>query len=117
MASIGNVTASLGVTGVSEESAKHGRADSGKLDIDIEELVEDVSLAMKKARSGFGLFIDEMQDLDEELLTALLSVQHLAGQCGWPFYLIGAGLPNLPGKVSEARTYGDVSSSIGLLDS
>jgi hypothetical protein len=108
MASIGNVTASLGVTGVSASvSTKQGRADSGKLDIDIEELVEDVSLAMKKARSGFGLFIDEMQDLDEELLTALLSVQHLAGQRGWPFYLIGAGLPNLPGKVSEARTYGE----------
>lgn len=108
MSSIGNISATLGVTGVSASvTTRQGRADSGKLDIDIEEFVEDVSLAMKKARSGFGLFIDEMQDLDEELLTALLSVQHLAGQRGWPFYLIGAGLPNLPGRVSEARTYGE----------
>lgn len=108
MSSIGNISATLGVTGDSASvTTRQGRADSGKLDIDIEEFVEDVALAMKKARSGFGLFIDEMQDLDEELLTALLSVQHLAGQRGWPFYLIGAGLPNLPGRVSEARTYGE----------
>ncbi|MET3352013.1 UNVERIFIED_ORG: hypothetical protein ABID57_003726 [Arthrobacter sp. UYEF1] len=106
--SIGNISASLGVAGVSASvTTKQGRADSGNLDIDLEELVEDVSFAMRKARVGFGLFIDEMQDLDEELLTILLSVQHLAGQRGWPFYIIGAGLPNLPGKISEARTYGE----------
>lgn len=113
MASIGNISASLGATGVSasvttkQGRAEQGRADSGHLDIDVEELVEDVSQAMRKARAGFGLFIDEMQDLDEELLTVLLSVQHIAGQRGWPFYIIGAGLPNLPGKISEARTYGE----------
>lgn len=109
MASIANISASLGVTGVSATvtTKQQGRADSGNLDIDLEELVEDVSTAMRKARAGFGLFIDEMQDLDEELLTVLLSVQHLAGQRGWPFYIIGAGLPNLPGKISEARTYGE----------
>lgn len=108
LASIGNISASLGAAGVSASvTTKQGRADSGRLDIDVEELVEDVSTAMRKARAGFGLFIDEMQDLDEELLTVLLSVQHLAGQRGWPFYIIGAGLPNLPGKISEARTYGE----------
>ena len=74
---------------------------------------------MKKSRAGVGLFIDEMQDLDGELLTVLLSVQHLAGQRGWPFYLVGAGLPNLPGKISEARTYGErlfLYRTIGQLD-
>jgi hypothetical protein len=108
LAGIANISATLGVTGVSASfTTTNGRADSGSLDLDLEELVEDVATAMKKARSGFGIFVDEMQDLDEELLTALLSVQHLAGQRGWPFYIIGAGLPNLPGKVSAARTYGE----------
>ncbi|WP_338024539.1 ATP-binding protein [Arthrobacter alpinus] len=107
-ASIGNISASLGATGASVSvTTKDGRADSGNLDIDMEELVEDIALAMKKGRAGFGIFIDEMQDLDDELLTILLSIQHLAGQRGWPFYVIGAGLPNLPGKISEARTYGE----------
>jgi hypothetical protein len=56
MASIGNISASLGVTGVSASvtTKQQGRADSGNLDIDLEELVEDVSLAMRKARAGFG---------------------------------------------------------------
>lgn len=120
LASISNISGSLGVAGFSASVAtKHGRADSGKLDIDVEELVEDVSVAMRKARAGFGLFIDEMQDLDEELLTVLLSVQHLAGQRGWPFYIIGAGLPNLPGKIAETRTYGErlfLYRTIGQLD-
>lgn len=120
LGSISNISGSLGVAGFSASVAtKHGRADSGKLDIDVEELVEDVSVAMRKARAGFGLFIDEMQDLDEELLTVLLSVQHLAGQRGWPFYIIGAGLPNLPGKIAEARTYGErlfLYRTIGQLD-
>ncbi|MEO8220519.1 MAG: ATP-binding protein [Specibacter sp.] len=120
MGSIGNISASLGASGASVSlTTTHGRADSGNLDIDMEELVEDISLAMKKGRAGFGLFIDEMQDLDDELLTILLSIQHLAGQRGWPFYLIGAGLPNLPGKVSEARTYGErlfLYRTIGQLD-
>lgn len=45
------VSATLGTT--------EGRADSGNLDIDLEELVEDVATAMGKSRSGFGIFIDE----------------------------------------------------------
>jgi hypothetical protein len=41
MASIGNVTASLGVAGVSASvSTDQGRADSGKLNTDIEECVQ-----------------------------------------------------------------------------
>lgn len=73
LSSISNVSASLGVTGFSASVTKNqGRADSGNLEIDIEELVEDLSTAMRKARSGLGLFIGGMQDLDDELLTVLL---------------------------------------------
>ncbi len=62
---------------------------------------------MSKARAGFALVIDEMQDLDEDLLGALLAVQHTAGQRGWPFFIIGAGLPSLPGRLSESRSYAE----------
>ncbi|WP_251045822.1 ATP-binding protein [Arthrobacter sp. ISL-5] len=74
---------------------------------------------MGKTSSGFGIFIDEMQDLDDELLGALISVQHLAGQKGWPFFIIGAGLPNLPGKLSATRSYSERLfdyRTIGALD-
>ena len=108
LGSIGSFNLTLGATGVSASlGLTEGRADSGNLDIDLEELVEDIATAMSKTRSGFGIFIDEMQDLDTELLGALISVQHLAGQKGWPFYIIGAGLPNLPGKLSATRSYSE----------
>jgi hypothetical protein len=70
-------------------------------------MIEDLSEALKTERSAFAIFIDEMQDLDPELLAALITVQHSAGQREWPFYIIGAGLPNLPGKLSEARSYAE----------
>jgi len=84
-----------------------GRSDSGQLEVDLEELVEDLSVAMRESSSATGIFIDEMQDLDPELLSALLSVQHRAGQKGWPFYIIGAGLPGLPASLSGMRSYAE----------
>ncbi len=48
-----------------------------------------------------------MQDLDRELLRALLVTQHQAGQRGWPFFIIGAGLPHLPGVLAETRSYAE----------
>jgi hypothetical protein len=51
--------------------------------------------------------IDEMQDLDADLLGALLTVQHAAGQRGWPFYIGGGCLPSVPGRLSESRSYAE----------
>ncbi|MGJ3192228.1 AAA family ATPase [Paenarthrobacter sp. FR1] len=108
LGSIGSFSVTLGFTGVTATlGTTPGRADSGNLDIDLEELVEDIAMAMAKNKAGFGMFIDEMQDLDDELLGALISVQHLAGQKSWPFFIIGAGLPNLPGKLSATRSYSE----------
>jgi hypothetical protein len=120
LGTIQSFTLALGVPGIKADismASAHGahdtagprgdRANSGTIDIDLEELVEDVSLALKTDNSAFAIFIDEMQDLDQDLLTALITVQHTAGQRGWPFYIIGAGLPNLPTTLSEARTYAE----------
>ena len=87
--------------------ASPGRADSGDLEIDVAELVEDVAAALAEKGSAFGLFVDEMQDVDSALLTALLATQHAAGQAGLPFYIIGAGLPNLPSELAERRSYAE----------
>ena len=99
---------SLGVASVELGlDAATGRADTGQIEIDFEELVEDLAPALKETRSAFALFIDEMQDLDRELLVALLAAQHRAGQKDWPFFIFGAGLPSLPSKLSEARSYAE----------
>lgn len=98
----------VGVTGIDlGVDIEAGRADSGDIEIDLPELVQDLCLALKESDAAFGLFIDEMQDLDPLLLRALLVTQHQAGQRGWPFYLFGAGLPNLPGVLAESRSYAE----------
>lgn len=93
-------------------------AASGDIDLDVEELVEAIATALKPRGSAFGLFIDEMQDLDRDLLSALLAVAHRAGQREWPFFIIGAGLPNLPAVLAESRSYAErqfLYSTIGPL--
>lgn len=98
----------LGVTGIDlGVQATPGRADSGDLEIDLPELIADLAIALAEHRSSFGLFIDEMQDLDPDMIRALLVAQHRCGQRGWPFYLMGAGLPNLPGVLANARSYAE----------
>ncbi|MDR2372855.1 MAG: hypothetical protein LBD77_01865 [Bifidobacteriaceae bacterium] len=98
----------LGISGVSFGfETKSGRADSGHLDFDLQELVEDLDKPLKKAKSGFAVFVDEMQALDGEFTAALLATQHKANQRGWPFHVCGAGLPNLPGRLADVRSYAE----------
>ena len=99
---------SLGVASIEIGlEAAQGRADSGQLEVDFEEVVEDLAPALRETSSAFALFIDEMQDIDPELLVALLAAQHRAGQKGWPFFIFGAGLPALPSVLSSARSYAE----------
>jgi len=82
-----------------------GRADSGHFETDITDLVEDVAAAAEETGVGLAVCIDEMQDAPAEVLASLLATQHRAGQEGWPFVVVGAGLPSLPRALSEARSY------------
>ncbi|WP_243758710.1 ATP-binding protein [Actinotalea soli] len=108
LATIGAFNAKIGATGVSlGVDLADGRADSGDTELDLVELVEDVAIALGEQGKAFGLFIDEMQDLDAETMGAVIAAQHLAGQRGWPFYVVGAGLPNLPRVLTEARSYAE----------
>ncbi|MCO4253596.1 ATP-binding protein [Pseudarthrobacter raffinosi] len=108
LGSIASFSAKLGVSGIDiGVNLNHGRADSGSIEVDLEELIEDLCGALAENRTGLVFIIDEMQDLDDGLITALLSAQHLANQREWPFYIAGAGLPNLPSVLSEARSYAE----------
>lgn len=101
-------SAKLGFTGVTfDVQMAKGRGDSGDLSLDLEELVLDVASVAQRNKKGIAFFIDEMQDLDTEMLSALISAQHQAGQKGLPFYVIGAGLPTLPGILADTQSYAE----------
>ncbi|MFF0817148.1 AAA family ATPase [Rhodococcus sp. NPDC003318] len=111
-------TLGVGVGPAKVEFKLGQQAATGDLDLDLEELVEAISEVMKKRATAFGLFIDEMQDLDPDLLSALLAVQHRAAQREWPFFVIGAGLPSLPSVLADTRSYAErqfAYSTIGPL--
>ncbi|KAB7790707.1 ATP-binding protein [Bifidobacterium leontopitheci] len=87
-------------------------ADAGKQAVrtssyKLELLVEGLSEELKKDGSGLFLFVDEFQDMSAEVMMTLITVQHKLGQRNLPFYIIGAGLPNLPGVLTKARSYAE----------
>jgi hypothetical protein len=84
-----------------------GRADSGDIEIDLVEVLTDVaSIAADRGR-GIGIFIDEMQDLGPEDVSALCAAVHEIGQLGLPLVVVGAGLPHLPTVLSAAKSYSE----------
>jgi AAA ATPase domain len=96
-------TLSVGI----EIEANAGRADTGSLQADLTDLALDLGDAAIELDCGVALFIDEMQDLKAEELAAVCQACHEAGQQGKPFFIVGAGLPNLPGILAEARSYAE----------
>ena len=99
--------------------SRHGRGDSGEFAVDLEETVEDISRALAERRSALIIVVDEMQNLDPALLAALLGAQHQAGQRDWPFYLVAAGLPNLPATLNQSQRYAEglfTYRRVGALD-
>lgn len=73
----------------------------------LELLVESIAQQLQKKDSGLFLFIDEFQEMASEPLGTLISLQHRMGQDSLPFYIIGAGLPNLPGVLSRSKSYAE----------
>ena len=80
-----------------------GRGDTGTLQADLTDLALDLGEAAIELGCGVALFVDEMQHLTKEELAAICQACHEAGQQNKPFYVIGAGLPNLPGVLADAR--------------
>lgn len=84
-----------------------GVADTGSLESDLPELLMSVAAAAKQAGRPVVLFIDELQYLSTNDLSALIYAVHKMGQKGLPFLLFGAGLPQLAGLAGEAKSYAE----------
>ncbi len=84
-----------------------GRADSGDIEIDLVELLGDVAgLAADRGR-GVAVFIDEMQDVGPDDVSALCAACHELSQQGLPLIVVGAGLPHLPAVLSASKSYSE----------
>jgi hypothetical protein len=84
-----------------------GRADSGDMEIDLVELLSDAAGVAADVGSGIALFIDEMQDVQADDVSAICAACHELSQQGAPLIVVGAGLPHLPAVLSASKSYSE----------
>lgn len=84
-----------------------GLADNGDLEHDLQALFEQVGLAAKSAGTALVIFIDELQYVEEPQLAALITAMHRTEQRRLPVVLVGAGLPQLRGRMGNAKSYAE----------
>lgn len=84
-----------------------GLADNGDLEHDLQDLFETVGEAASAAATVYVIFIDEMQYIEVPELAALITVMHRMAQRKLPVMMVGAGLPQLRGRMGEAKSYAE----------
>ena len=87
--------------------AATGRADSGDIEIDLVELLSDVAGLAAGAGKGVAVFVDEMQDVMPDDVSALCAACHELSQQRLPLIVVGAGLPHLPAVLSASKSYSE----------
>ena len=84
-----------------------GLADNGDLEHDLQALLEAAGKAAQEADTALAIFIDELQYVPEDELAALITSLHRAAQRSLPIVLVGAGLPQLRGRMGRAKSYAE----------
>lgn len=84
-----------------------GLADNGDLEMDLAVLLHHVGTAAGAAGTALVLFIDELQYVQEPQMAALISAIHHCAQEQLPVTVVGAGLPQLRGRMGNAKSYAE----------
>lgn len=84
-----------------------GLADNGDLEHDLQDLLETTGAAAEAGETALALFVDELQYVEEEQLATLITSLHRTVQRRRPVILIGAGLPQLRGRMGRAKSYAE----------
>jgi hypothetical protein len=84
-----------------------GLADNGDLEHDLQALLEAAGAAAQEAETAIALFMDELQYVKEDELAALITALHRAAQRRLPVVVVGAGLPQLRGRMGRAKSYAE----------
>jgi len=120
VASFFKVQAKIGEVELALEAQPElGIADSGDLERDLFDVFREVGEAARAHKTAIILFIDELQYVPEIELAAMISALHRLNAYLLPVTLVGAGLPQLLGRMGEAKSYAErlfVFTPIGPLD-
>ena len=84
-----------------------GLADNGILEDDLRALLGAVGEACRAAETALAMFVDELQYVPEDQLAALIVSLHRTAQDSLPVILVGAGLPQLRGRMGNAKSYAE----------
>ena len=84
-----------------------GLADNGDLEIDLQSLFEAVGAAARADGTCIALFIDELQYVKVNELAALITALHRMAQRQFPVTMVGAGLPQVRGRMGNAKSYAE----------
>lgn len=90
-----------------DQEPEPGLADNGDLEHDLQALLEALGKAAHQGGVAVVLFIDELQYVPEDQLAALITAMHRTAQRRLPVLLVGAGLPQLRGRMGEAKSYAE----------
>jgi len=96
----------IGEFGLSVELAD-GFASSGRMEIDLSEVLVACGRAAKEAETAIGLYVDELQNLNIEAVRGIIVALHRSAQESLPLYLIGSGLPSIKGLIGKSKTYAE----------
>ena len=84
-----------------------GLADNGDLETDLPDLFEVVGAAARQAQSCVVLFVDELQYVSIDQLASLITALHRVAQRQIPVVMVGAGLPQIRGRLGKAKSYAE----------
>ena len=84
-----------------------GLADNGDLETDLQALFEVIGAAARAEQTCLALFVDELQYVKEDELAALITALHRTSQRQLPVVMLGAGLPQVRGKMGRAKSYAE----------
>ena len=87
--------------------AEPGLADNGDLESDLQELFQAVGAAAQADATCVALFVDELQYVKEDELAALITALHRTSQQQLPVVMLGAGLPQVRGRMGKAKSYAE----------
>ncbi|OQB13744.1 MAG: cell division control protein 6 [Firmicutes bacterium ADurb.Bin193] len=108
-----DMTIALGLNGDNVQ----GIADTGDFSNDLTDLFIAVGNLAKNNNKCICIFLDEIQDLQNEELNALIRSVHRTNQLQLPIIIIGAGLPTILRISGEAKSYSERLFNFQPIDS